>query len=597
MAQFTLLDRLRQSAGIGLNSGPLPQRPPAVVDTGVKNASDTGSGVTFSMSALAAKSTSSSLPSASVNGLHKYTKKSDLPVFTEVLTDSNNTLILSELERRQVIVALTSPKECFIGWINRHEAHAAYERARSLARERGLVCSPGDVSADVIETVNFDVASTGRIIVGQTAPEKNWIDLIQAARRNGVTDLHFHAVPDGESYLESREGGLLKRTRSFPFEMLRQMCVNLHAISSGHTGTEFVGTDIQNGKAGFPITLIDGRKFTQDVRWATAPTNHQGYTLVVRILGSEVVAKTFIDLGFTQPQQVVLESWCRAGHGLVAMCGTTGSGKSMTIKKMLETLLELKPGIAIHSIESPVEYKIEGVVQRAVTDSCSFAQLVIAEMRLNPNAISVGETRDEQTANAVIYAAQTGHWTSTTLHTGDPIGIVDRLMQLGIDPYTLSNTGLLRGLIHQALVPVLCPTCSVPYSGLKTPLSPLDLARFASVLGDGDFDQLRFDQADPDCPTCRGSGKKGLTCVASMVEFDYKMLRHVRARELPEISLYRAAQLGVCENPALSLTTQGQGVLKMLSGTISPRHYERFVGNLRPEITREKALKELGYGK
>jgi type II secretory ATPase GspE/PulE/Tfp pilus assembly ATPase PilB-like protein len=204
------------------------------------------------------------------------------------------------------------------------------------------------------------------------------------------------------------------------------------------------------------------RKFGErsvDYRVATQPTIW-GENIVLRIL--EQSAPPRLDgLGLEEEHLRQLRRVLADPQGLLLVTGPTGSGKTTTLYAMLQ---ELKtPEIKILTAEDPVEYAIDGIQQSSVNDSIgdTFARYIRAFLRQDPDVILVGEIRDEETAEAALRAALTGHLVLSTVHANDVFGVVRRLADLGVEPSLLAQT--LTGIIGQRLVRKVCGECSVPH--------------------------------------------------------------------------------------------------------------------------------------
>ena len=191
-----------------------------------------------------------------------------------------------------------------------------------------------------------------------------------------------------------------------------------------------------------------------DLRVATVPSI-DGEIAVIRILDAEQVAPVLDRLGLTG-----VAEWRESvnlQNGLCLVCGPTGSGKTTTLNATLREMDRL--GKAVYSIEDPVEYRVSYTGQVNVNPAIKldFAQTVRAFMRADPDVIVLGEIRDEETAKIAVRAADTGHVVLATLHTGSIIGAIDRLRNLGVSPYDLSNQ--LRVVLVQSLLRTVCLAC------------------------------------------------------------------------------------------------------------------------------------------
>lgn len=197
---------------------------------------------------------------------------------------------------------------------------------------------------------------------------------------------------------------------------------------------------------------ISGRDV--DFRVSTFPTV-AGEKVVVRILDPEVGIGTLAALGFDGRNLTQVEENIKRPYGMVLITGPTGSGKSTTLYAILQILN--KEGLNIVSLEDPIEYNVAGVNQSQIHPEIGydFATGLRHILRQDPDIIMVGEIRDKETAKLAIHAALTGHLVLSTLHTNNAIGVIPRLIDMGVDPFLLSPTLIMA--IGQRLVRKLCP--------------------------------------------------------------------------------------------------------------------------------------------
>ncbi|MDP2676447.1 MAG: GspE/PulE family protein [bacterium] len=198
-------------------------------------------------------------------------------------------------------------------------------------------------------------------------------------------------------------------------------------------------------------TRVQGRNI--DFRVSTFPTSF-GEKVVLRILDPEKGVKDLVALGLMGRNLAVVTEELKRPYGMVLVTGPTGSGKSTTLYTMLQILN--KEGLNIVSLEDPIEYNIAGVNQSQVRPEIgyTFATGLRSILRQDPDIIMVGEIRDKETAQLAIHAALTGHLVLSTLHTNNAIGVIPRLIDMGVDPYLIAPTLILA--IAQRLVQVLC---------------------------------------------------------------------------------------------------------------------------------------------
>ncbi|EEU9261457.1 GspE/PulE family protein [Escherichia coli] len=309
----------------------------------------------------------------------------------------------------------------------------------------------------------------------------------------------------------------------------------------------------------------------QSVRLQYNPLGNGGRYFIARFLyvgKREVNEHTYIELqglGFHPLQINAFTRLRRLSIGVNIISGPTGSGKSTTLKNMLELLYEeKKKKVNIISIEDPPEYEIEGTAQLPVTNveteeerGAEYRKAIIAALRSDPDIIMPGEARDAEVISLVFTAAMTGHQVWTSLHANSALAIFDRLKDQGVDDFKLSDPDLLTGLIAQRLVKKLCPDCSLSLSEYET---------INGIIGGIDRKLIEGHEATVRFPNLNGCsecfhGYIGRTIVAEVIEPDYKFLELVSQGKRQEATKYWLTQLN-------GMTMTEHAWLKMVEGSI-----------------------------
>jgi type IV pilus assembly protein PilB len=268
------------------------------------------------------------------------------------------------------------------------------------------------------------------------------------------------------------------------------------------------------------IALKTGDKRV-DLRVSTVPTVY-GEKMVMRILDKGAIPIQLTGLGFDERQSKDLVESIRMPHGLMLVTGPTGSGKSTTLYACLSLLNE--PDTNICTVEDPVEYKFKGMnqVQVKAQVGLTFASALRAFLRQDPDVIMVGEVRDQETAQICLRAALTGHFVLSTIHTNDSLSAVNRLIDMGIEPFLLAST--LRVLEAQRLIRRLCKECKEPY-----PCDAETARRHGLEVGSTLYRPKGCDQ-------CRGAGYRGRIGVFEVVRITAPMAALIQTRApLPEL--------------------------------------------------------------
>ena len=250
----------------------------------------------------------------------------------------------------------------------------------------------------------------------------------------------------------------------------------------------------QDGR--IPRMMPDGRKI--DLRVSCLPTQF-GESVVLRVLDREAIKLDLDALGFPDAMLSKIKEIARTPNGIFIVTGPTGSGKTTTLYSTLHEVNSI--GDKILSVEDPVEFDIDGIMQVPVREAIgmTFAAGLRAFLRQDPDIIMVGEMRDLETAQISIQASLTGHLVLSTLHTNDSAGAVTRLLDMGVEPFLISST--LLCVLAQRLIRTICNKCRSPFEPTDKQLELLGLTQ--SGMGDSQFHYGRG------CSSCHDTGYSG----------------------------------------------------------------------------------------
>ena len=322
--------------------------------------------------------------------------------------------------------------------------------------------------------------------------------ILLKAVRDGASDIHLE--PQAQQFrVRIRIDGLLYELMSPKAEMHPAVVSRLKVMSNLDIAERRMP---QDGR--FQVN-VDGR--TIDLRFSSMPGIH-GEKVVLRILDK---SKTILDinkLGFGPALSERMKDLLRRPHGLILVCGPTGSGKTTTLYSAITLLNSLEKNII--TIEDPVEYQLAGINQNQVKEAIglSFARFLKHALRQDPDIVLVGEIRDRETAEIAVQASLTGHLVLSTLHTNDSPSVITRLLEMGIEPYLISSS--LLASLAQRLVRTICPECKTSYYAPKGVLKELGLDQNK---------QARFSKGKG-CAACYDSGFKGRAGLYELLEMD-----------------------------------------------------------------------------
>lgn len=280
--------------------------------------------------------------------------------------------------------------------------------------------------------------------------------VLRYAVDGSASDIHIEPY-EGKVRVRFRIDGKLQTNLQLPKNVHSAVVARVKILSSMRLDER---RKPQDGR--FSATF-DGRKI--DFRVSVFPTN-SGEKVVMRILDSTRGVHTLEETGISPHNLDIIRRVTQEPYGIVLISGPTGSGKSTTLYSMLEMVDRDSKNVL--SLEDPVEYDISGVAQSQVKPEIgyTFASGLRSALRQDPDIILVGEIRDRETAQLAIQAALTGHLVFSTIHTNNAIGVVPRLIDMGIDPYLIAPT--LKLAVAQRLARRICPGTGLPMDASDT---------------------------------------------------------------------------------------------------------------------------------
>jgi type II secretory ATPase GspE/PulE/Tfp pilus assembly ATPase PilB-like protein len=290
-------------------------------------------------------------------------------------------------------------------------------------------------------------------------------EIISEAIHAGSSDIHFEPF-ERELKVRLRQDGVLRVHRTINARSKAEVVSRLKIMANMDIAEK---RRPQDGRI-----RMEGAGQGIDVRVSTLPTEH-GEKVVLRILDKGAVPLDLGRLGLDAARQDILEKALRQPYGMILMTGPTGAGKTTTLYSCLNRIKS--PEVNIVTVEDPIEYKLEGIIQSAVKAEVNytFANALRTILRQDPNVIMVGEIRDRETAEIAVRAALTGHLVLSTLHTNDAPGAIARLLDMGIEPFLLASALTLVGA--QRLVRRVCPNCAETAKAPEAPEAPGMLSR------------------------------------------------------------------------------------------------------------------------
>lgn len=285
-----------------------------------------------------------------------------------------------------------------------------------------------------------------------------------------------------------------------------------------------------------------------DLRVSCLPTTH-GESVVMRILDQSATSLDLENVGLPEDVYEQITMDIEKPNGIIVVTGPTGSGKTTTLYSVLRRINTIDSKLL--TAEEPVEYDMDGIVQVPINHEVgnTFAKVLRAFLRQDPDIIMVGEIRDLETAEIAIQAALTGHLVFSTLHTNDAAGAVMRFVDMNVAPYMVAST--LEAVLGQRLLRTCCKGCKEGYDPDDETLDRINLHR--DEIGGRQF---FFGKG---CKTCNGTGYKGRKAIFEYLRVTNPIRELINARSPTLIIREKARELGM-------RTMREDGVRAILDG-------------------------------
>ena len=380
---------------------------------------------------------------------------------------------------------------------------------------------PENVVSKILENVsaNYDIQS----IADVQAHEDMELGGEKASSERPIIRLVDHIVAEGitsrasDIHLEPEEGGVAVRYRIDG--VLRQTMVLPRAAGIPLVSRIKImsGLDIadrlrpQDGRARVAVNGVP-----VDLRVSTLPAS-QGEKVVVRILDTRATVLSLDGMGLRTDELERIKGLLQMREGVILVTGPTGSGKTTTLYSALRQIQTR--GVNIVTVEDPVEYRLQGIVQVQVHEKAglTFAAALRSILRQDPDVVLVGEIRDRETAATAVQASLTGHLVLSTLHTIDAASSITRLTDIGVESYKLAAA--LKGIIAQRLLRRICPKCREvwmdPVPDRLRAWIPAGTALFRAV----------------GCDNCSQTGYRGRMAVVEVLVSNPEVERRISAGE------------------------------------------------------------------
>lgn len=371
----------------------------------------------------------------------------------------------------------------------------------------------------------------------------------------GASDIHIEPEQSGVR-LRYRLDGVLHDIMDLERAIYERLMSRLKLLSGMILN---IRDEAQDGR----FTFTTNEKEVE-VRSSVIP-GASGESIVMRLLDPTVASFNLDQLGLNEILYNIMVDEIKRPNGLIVTTGPTGSGKTTALYAFLRKAHTDE--VKIITIENPVEYKIDGIVQTQVSDDYSFESGLRAILRQDPDIIMVGEVRDREVAETAIHAAQTGHLVFTTLHTNSAVGAFPRMIDLGVDYRMIGNS--VNIVLGQRLVRVLCTHCKTSRTANERESQLIKKILATHPKPPTLLEPLQIFEAQG-CEKCNHTGFKGRQGVYEAIKVDEAVEEAIINDPREHIILLAAQKQGI---PSMA----EDGIEKVLSGRTSLAELERVV--------------------
>jgi type II secretory ATPase GspE/PulE/Tfp pilus assembly ATPase PilB-like protein len=404
-------------------------------------------------------------------------------------------------------------------------------------------------SADVV-TLTDQPAPEEIVISEAEASQRPVVRLVDLIISEGIlarsSDIHIEPEEGGVA-VRYRIDGVLRQVMKIPRQAGLPLISRIKIMSALDIADRLRP---QDGRA---RVAVNGQPI--DLRVSTLPAA-LGEKVVIRILDSRATVKSLDSLGLNAGEIDAIRGLLENHEGILLVTGPTGSGKTTTLYSCINLIKS--EGVNIVTVEDPVEYRIQGIVQVQVQEKAglTFAAALRSILRQDPNVVLVGEIRDRETAQIAVQASLTGHLVLSTLHTNDAANAVTRLVDIGVEAYKIAAA--LRGVVAQRLMRRLCTTCKEVW--MEAPPE-----RLAPWVPKG---TPLYRAAG--CPDCAMTGYRGRFSIIEVLTVTAEVERRIAAGETAEhiaTAARRAGMKGLWDS-GLAHVLRGESTLDELTRVV-----------------------------
>ncbi|MCY2951751.1 MAG: GspE/PulE family protein [Planctomycetota bacterium] len=381
-----------------------------------------------------------------------------------------------------------------------------------------MLADRGEKDIQVVGAKTTNLSSSEEAAANEPTVVNLVNQVLADAIRANATDIHFEAYEEKYRVRYRIDGMLEDVSMPVSVKLLRLALVSRIKIMSNLDITE--KRLPQDGRC---QASLGGQDY--DLRISILPGVH-GEAVSIRLQNRQMVKLDLEALGFEATERQKINQLIVRPHGLILVTGPTGSGKTTTLYTCLSKINI--PSVKIETIEDPVEYWMENILQMQVHEEIgfTFARALRSMLRHDPDVMLVGEIRDRETADIAIRSSLTGHLVFATLHTNDAASAFTRLLDIGIEPFLVASSVI--GVVAQRLVRKVCPLCK-----RRVLAESLDDFGRQMMQAAGCGEEVKLWEGQR-CESCRFTGFRGRSAVAEVLPVTPGIRRLVQQREPAE---------------------------------------------------------------
>jgi len=461
-------------------------------------------------------------------------------VYPEDISAQNALRFLASQEKFNYQVYLIAPSNFLQLQKQRKTLGAETKKAlEELGQEKDEILNALSQKVSAKETITEDAPVIKMVLV-----------ILRHAIEASASDIHIEPGRD-KLNVRFRLNGVLRSSLLLPLKVHLSVVARIKILAGLKIDENRVP---QDGRFSAKINNAD-----IDFRVATFPTLY-GEKIELRVLDPNTGSRSFDDLGLSGRNLEVIKEAIKKPYGLILFTGPTGSGKTTTQYAILRILNQ--ESVNIVTIEDPIEYSIAGINQSQIKPEIgyTFASGLRQILRQDPNIIMIGEVRDEETASLVMNAALTGHIVLSTLHTNSSVGVVARLIDMGVRPFLIPS--VLRIVISQRLIRTLCPNCKTkikPNEKIKEYILDKIKDLPAAAKENLKMPDPLFIYETKGCEKCNNTGYAGRAGLYEVLSMNDELAELILKSPVEHLIFQAAQKQGM-------ITMEQEGILKVLAG-------------------------------